>query len=268
MNIEKGQSVALIVGAGAVQNAWKPIIKALQPSYFESKLTINGATSVLTRLVYVLRWFSDSQSEDAFKKSKQLFKSVKEKICEEIKISQQTGELAVWKEFYNLINQIIVSDFKQFMVISTNWDTVIEDAINGTVISHLVGNKKIEAIHIHGEYLEPQNIYLPSESTEEPYRTENERQYFVKKHVITLRALERAHTIILYGLSISPLDAELSQILGACLERDNIKRVIIVDLFPEEVAERVNLLLKYPTNMLVHGYQPSDLTTIKDYSVH
>ncbi len=268
MNIEKKQSVALIVGAGAVQNAWEPIIRALQPLYFKSRLTIHGATSILIRLVYVLRFFSDSQSDDEFTTSKHLLKSAKEKICEEIKISQQNGEITVWKEFYNLLNQIILSDFKQFMVVSTNWDTVIEDAINGTAFPHLVGNRKIEAIHIHGEYKEPQNIYLPSESTEEPYRTKEEKQYFGKKHVIALRALDKAHTIILYGLSISPLDAELSQILGACLERQNIKRVIIVDLYPEAVAERVNLLLNYPTDISIHGYQPSDLTTVKDYSLY
>ena len=96
----------------------------------------------------------------------------------------------------------------------------------------------------------------------------NDKKYIGKKHVATLGALERAHTIILYGLSISPLDAELSQILGACFERQNIKRVIIVDLVPEVVAEKVNLLLSYPTDMLVHGYYPSDLTTIKDYSLY
>jgi len=268
MNIEKKQSVALIVGAGAVQNAWEPIIKALQPLHFKSKLTINGATSILTRLVYVLRFFSDSKSDDVFITSKQLFKTAKEKICEEIQFSQQNGELTVRKEFYSLLNQIIISNFKQFMVVSTNWDTVIEDAINGTAIHNIVGNRKIEAIHIHGEYKEPQNIYLPSESTEEPYRTEEEKQYFGEKHLITLRALERTHTIILYGLSISPLDAELSQVLGTCLVRKNIKRVIIVDLFPEVVAERVNLLLSYSTKILIHGYHPSDLTTIKDYSLY
>jgi hypothetical protein len=268
MNIEKKQSVALIVGAGAVQNAWEPIIRALQPLYFKNKLTIHGATSVLTRLVYVLRFFSDNQSDDAFKTSKQLLKSAKERICEEIKISQQNAEITVWKEFYNLINQIILSDFKQFMVVSTNWDTVIEDAINCTALPRLVGNRKIAAIHIHGEYKESQNIYLPSESTEEPYRTKEERQYFGKRHVIALRALDKAHTIILYGLSISPLDAELGQILGACLERQNIKRVLIVDLCPEAVAERVNLLLNYSKDISVHGYHPSDLTTLKDYSLH
>jgi hypothetical protein len=46
---------ALIVGAGAVQNAWAPILSALQPE-IDFPLTPDGANCILARVVYMLRW--------------------------------------------------------------------------------------------------------------------------------------------------------------------------------------------------------------------
>jgi hypothetical protein len=43
MNIDKKQSVALFMGAGALKNAWRPIIKAIQPPYFKEQLSADGA---------------------------------------------------------------------------------------------------------------------------------------------------------------------------------------------------------------------------------
>ena len=75
MNIDKNQSIALFVGAGAVKNAWSPIIKAVQPDYFKESLSADAATSGLARLVYNLRWFSNNPS-DALDKCKQIMKSL------------------------------------------------------------------------------------------------------------------------------------------------------------------------------------------------
>ena len=51
------KAVALVVGAGAVENAWAPVIRVLHPE-FDFPLTADGANSVLARLIYLLRWWA------------------------------------------------------------------------------------------------------------------------------------------------------------------------------------------------------------------
>ena len=265
MNIDKKQSVAIFVGAGAIKNAWAPIIKAVQPPYFKEELSTDGANCGLARLVYNLRWFSHNPGS-GLDKCKQILESAKSRICEEIKIAQQNKEIAIRDEFSNLIDQIIQSDCTRLMIVSTNWDTIAEDSVNSIpMIQSRFG--KIVAAHIHGVYLDPQNIYLPTEIVEEPYRAENERKILGGMHASVVQAMTVAQTIIIYGLSISPLDAELTQIIAACCSHPNIRAVKIVDPCHKLVAERVNLLITYPTKISVEGYSPNDLNISKDYSL-
>jgi hypothetical protein len=267
MNIGKNQSVALFVGAGAVKNAWAPIIRAMQPDYFKETLSVDGATSGLARLVYNLRWFSNSPG-DTLDKCRQIMEHVKMSICEEIKASQQINEISVRDEFWSIIEQITFSDCKRLMIVSTNWDTVVEDAINTIPkIKEMFGNLKLFAAHVHGVYLDPKIIYLPTEMIEEPYRTNEEKQFLGKMHLAVMQATSFAETIIFYGLSISPLDAELTQIVAACMDNDNIQSIKVIDPCHKIVAERINLLLKNPTKKTVHGYHPSNLHALVDYSL-
>lgn len=265
MNIEKNQSIALFVGAGAVNNAWVPIVRAMQPHYFKNALSMDGANSGLARLVYNLRWFSNNQGE-GFEKVKEIYLSSKIKICEQIKIAQQNGEIFIRKEFASILEEIINCDCSKLMVVSTNWDTIVEDVINADPEIRRRFDKIVSA-HIHGTYLDPNNIYLPTEIIEEPYRSDDERQFLGTYHAAVMQAAAFAHTIIIYGLSISPLDAELTQIIGACLHYPGIKAVKIIDPNHSTVAERVNLLIKYPTTITVEGYDPGDLIKSYDYSL-
>jgi hypothetical protein len=267
MNIDKNQSITLFVGAGAVKNAWAPIIKAMQPEYFKQRLSVDGATSGLSRLVYNLRWFSNNPG-DALDKCRKILENTKVGICEEIKIAQEKDEISVRDEFWNIIEQITLSDCKRLMIVSTNWDTVVEDAINTIPkIKEMFGNRKLFAAHLHGVYLDPTTIYLPTEMVEEPYRTDHERQILGSIHAAVMQATVIAQTIIFYGLSISPLDAELTQIVGACMNNDNIQSIKIMDPSHKIVAERINLLLQYPTKKTVHGYDPNNLHNLVDYSL-
>lgn len=266
MNIINNQSVALFVGAGAVYHAWTPIIKAVQPEYFSEELSVDGATSGLARLVYNLRWFSNNPGI-GLEKCKQILEAAKQRICEEIKVSQQKNEIVIRYEFWKILDNIINSDCKRLMIVSTNWDTIVEDAVNSSPTIQRMFNK-IFAAHIHGVYTDPKNIYLPSEITEEPYRTNDERQFFGSMHAAVMQSMAVAETMIIYGLSISPLDAELTQVIGACLDHPNIKTIKIVDPNHKMVAERINLLIKYPVNKIaVEGYSPDNLNKCFDYSL-
>ena len=265
MNISKNQSIALFVGTGAVKNAWRPIIKAVQPPYFQEELTAEGAYSALARLVYMLRWSSNNPN-DGLDKCKEILESVKIRICEEIKTAQQNNEIVIRDEFSKILNLIIKSVCTRLMIISTNWDTIVEDAVNSTPTIQSRFNK-IFAAHIHGVYLDPKNIYLPTEIVEEPYRTDNERKFLGGMHAAVMQAMTFAQTIIIYGLSIAPLDAELTQIIAACCDHPNIEAIKIVDPNHKIVAEKINLLIKHPTKITVEGYGPNDLGYCYDYSL-
>ena len=153
------------------------------------------------------------------------------------------------------------------MLVSTNWDTVVDEAIkNIPGIKYADGDWNITTAHLHGSYLNPDTLYLPTEVTRELYRTPEEDQAIGNLHGSIMRSLIEADKVILYGLSVSALDAELSQTLGAGLDTPNLKCVEIIDPDHENIAERINLLIKYPTTLAVHGYNPWDLNKKFDYS--
>ena len=266
MYLEKNKSIALFVGAGSVINAWNPIIRALQPDHFTDVLSMEGATSGLARLVYLMRWFSLNPG-DALETTTQIMKLTKNRICEELKAAQEKNELLAREEFHNIIDIVASSECTRFLLVSTNWDTIIEDTINSSKKLKVFG-KKINAAHIHGEYTDSRNLYLPSEIVEEPYRTREEREYLGKMHSSVMQSLFDAKIMIIYGLSISPLDAELSQIIGSALNSPKLKSVKIIDPNHKGVAERINLLVQYPnTKIIVEGLNPLNLTSSVDYSL-
>jgi hypothetical protein len=121
---------ALVVGAGAVENAWTPVFRALQP-YFDFPLTADGANCFLARAVYLLRWYSSSPGELAKQPltlHKTFFDKVKKAICAEIQASQQRRELKVRAEFEAIIDLLLLAHSNTFMLVTTNWDTVVPDS--------------------------------------------------------------------------------------------------------------------------------------------
>lgn len=269
MNIKQNKAIALFVGAGAIENAWLPIIRALQPEYFIHELSNEAATSGLTRLVHLLRWYSNNPTE-TLEKLKQILKNTKEQICEQIHIAQENSELKIRDTFWKILDQITISNPYRLLVVSTNWDTVADDAINSYNPIKLLfnNNDRILVAHIHGIYNDPTNIYLPSEAIEEPYRADIERKFLGAMHSSAMQHLINAEVLILYGLSVSPLDAELIQMIGGCLSSNNIKCIKIVNPDHSSVAEKLNLVLQYPTEIQVEGYDPDNIQVACNYTLY
>lgn len=264
---KKSDFTALIVGAGAVQNAWAPVLRALQP-YYDFPLTSDGANSVLARIVYLLRWWSQNQSpvaEGQLKVHKELLVEIRRAISQELKAAQGQGELTVRPEFESVIDAMLMAHSTSFMLVTTNWDTVVPDALS----RHLnrTSNGTVTRLHIHGSIANPDTLYLPTEVTFEPYRTHAEDQTIGGLHGISWRGLEKAHRAVVYGLSLSPLDAELAQTLAAGWSNPNLREINVVAPDHELVAHRVNLLLDPRREVIVKGYAPGDLKTGHDYTV-
>jgi hypothetical protein len=236
------ENIALIVGAGSVENSWNPILAALQPFYNgKFKLDRNGANALLANVVYFQRCLFKSKNW----KSNNLdsfYNSIKIRICEELVKSQNAGEIRAWDTLSTILEKYFGQDMNRLLLITTNWDEVIEIAINSHKFKNgLPFESKIDGIHIHGKVDDPHGIYLPSEITREPYRIGEDALKHDTLHAHSAGLLEKCNRAIIYGLSLDPLDAELASVLTIGLISKELKEIIIIDKYPMIVAQRIKV---------------------------
>lgn len=255
--------IAIIVGAGAVQNAWIPVLKALKIATGYD-LDADGANCLLARYIYMQRFFSKIPHPDSKNQLKVWIRDasiIKRAICGELKLAQKMGVIKPQKEFRKIIERFVTPGAKtRFGIISTNWDTVIDDDIN-SLLRQLYNDesKMLKCFHIHGSVEYSEHLYLPSETTQENYRTDEENKKFGFNHFETMQLLQEATQIIIYGLSLDPLDAELSQFLGGSfVANTELKEIIIINPDYERVRSRVKLLL-LTDNIKISCFLPENL---------
>lgn len=267
MKKSSNELCALIVGAGAVENGWAPVLRALR-GQFPMALTADGANIHLARAVYLLRWWSSDQTEHGrkcFAETLNYFKDLKTEIAAELLLSQKTGEIRARPELAAILDKFIVPNPGKFILLSTNWDHVVERAVYKHLDPHF--RCTINAIHIHGSADDQSTMYFPTEVTKEPYRSAEEEMTIGAIHGSTWRTLEGATQAIIYGLSLSPLDAELCQILACGFASKRLKEILIINPHPAEVAHRVNVLLDRRFKVSVFGTTPDSLGTRVDYTI-
>lgn len=259
----KRNKIVIIVGAGAVENAWVPIINAIKV-VTDQTLDIDGANCFFARLIYLLRFYSKIPHTDAksyLKISRENAETLKNGICEEIKIAQSKGILKPRNEFRKNLKKFAFNDSKNSVgLISTNWDTVIDDDVDDLLKQS--GGQTLKCFHIHGSVEFPEHLYLPSETTQENYRSDTENKKFGLglNHDKTIQFLEQATQILIYGLSLDPLDAELSQILGgASFANNDLHEIIIVNPDYERIKNRVKALLYPKVDIKIRCFSPEDL---------
>ena len=255
---------ALIVGAGAVQHAWTPVIRALQPD-FGFPIDGDSANSFFARLVYLLRWWYATPDNELTRTNRKqtldYLNLLKSRIAQELSDSQKSGELTVRPQFLGVIDRLLLPDRSKnasFMLVNTNWDTVADEAIRSHLIKTHDG--EVYPLHIHGSIDDERLIYLPSEWTKEPYRAPEEDQQIGGIHGSIMRGLEDASRVVIYGLSLSPLDAELMQTLAAGFSNDNLAEIHVVVPDHKLVAGRVRLLLDPRNTVKLVGHDIDDLS--------
>ena len=259
----------LIVGAGAVENAWSPIVKALN-NFHHVPMTADGSNAFLARLIYLLRWYSASETPEgkqAYKETLAMLTKIRSSICRELRKAEEKGQIRVRPEFEEVIKSRILPYSSKILLVTTNWDNVV-----GRYLSKILNTKvvkfEVRPQFIHGSYNTPNLLYLPTEMTKEPYRTKGEEMRIGKTHGAIWRAMEKTNRSVVYGLSISPLDAELSQILACGWSSPLMRELEIITPDHALVAHRAKLLLdpRYNNNIIVRGYSPFLLDSPIDYS--
>lgn len=254
--------IAMLIGAGAVDKAWEPILNCFRP--------INGPETdadtvnfLFAKSICALRLYSKSPKGAIQLKDEQaLVMSMKEVIGMALKLAQQKGILNPRKEFEAILNKFVFADpNNQFGFVSTNWDTVI-DSETARLVKQRYKDIEGKVFHIHGSIEAHEHLYLPSETSMENYRSDAENDKLGYNHYTTLQFLEEANIIILYGISLDPLDAELSLLLsGVFAKSKTIREVIIINPKYQLIRKRVNILLFRKTEITIRCFTPENLET-------
>lgn len=119
--------IAIMVGAGAVKNAWEPILNVFR--------LINGqktdaytANFLFAKSVCALRLYSKIPAgAKQLQEEQKLVSLMKEVIGDSLKQAQKAGILKPRKEFKDILDKFVfVNTNNLFGFVSTNWDTVID----------------------------------------------------------------------------------------------------------------------------------------------
>lgn len=250
---------ALFVGAGAVERAWDPVVSALQ-HFTPVEINADQASCMLTRSVFLSRFFSSFIGHECVDANYDLLQKQKERLAEELMLAEQRGFIRAREDIEWVVNHLLLPRSPVFYVVSTNWDHTVDTAIKKVLSAH--AGTQTRVFHLHGSYNEPATLYLPSEISSESYREESHTQEIGGRHVGLMDTLSELEHLVVYGLSLDPLDAELTQTISTIIDSPAIKSIDILDLNPERVAGRISLLMKNPTQPRIKCIRPSDISMI------
>ncbi|NVN94014.1 MAG: hypothetical protein HXX18_01895 [Bacteroidetes bacterium] len=267
--IQHSEKIAFVFGAGAVENAWKPIIKILEKP-FPNISDADSANCFLARFIYLMRFHASGtspNSEEALKGMNEDFTEMKKGICLALIDAEKNKIIKPREELGGILHKFIFSNSSNGCVfISTNWDNVVDNYINKIgECDYPIGGSDIIVHHIHGSIVSPNDLYFPSEVVRESYRSKKQDFEMGNLHGTIWKILEDCNKTILYGLSLDPLDAELSQTLAAGWSSENLKEIIVINPDHKKISKRVKLLLDPRFPAKVTGYHPQDLNRTFNY---
>jgi hypothetical protein len=252
--------IAILVGAGAVENAWEPILYCFRPIN-GNETDADTANFLFAKSICALRLYSKStKGAKQLKEEQEAVNLMKEVVCDSLKLAQQRAMLKPRKEFEAILKKFVFANPNNlFGFVSTNWDTVIDNEADRLVKKYKnIENAKV--YHIHGSIEAHEHLYLPSETSMENYRSDAENEKLGLSHYGMYKFLVEANSIILYGLSLDPLDAELGLMLnGAFKQGKKLREIIIVNPNHQIVRKRVRILLFPRTDIIVRCFEPENL---------
>lgn len=237
---------ALFVGAGAVENAWSPVIDAIR-LHNGVVCDSDTATCFLAREVYKMRFFEcDCSYGGAYASDfKTYFNQLKHTLCLQLQAAESRRDIRARKELRYVITNLVIPTSSLFYLVSTNWDTTVDKAAE-EILADFSDSQSVKVFHLHGSSDQPETLYLPSEWSGEFYRDESEREAFGGNLRGLLERLDELEHLIVYGLSFSPLDAELTQLINAITNHEHLKSITVVDPDADIVEKRIKQALNNP----------------------
>lgn len=260
--------LVLLVGSGAVVNSWEPIRRALADR-FPWLRTSDNAYFAMARLVYLLRYAVGPRARrshaglDAAELQHRVvadIQGIRAAITRELQAAQASGELRVHAAFDHVLRAQVFSQACELTVVTTNWDETIDAHVREAYAVHRPDACPPRVHHLHGVLSDPSTLYLPTEVTDELYRDDRAEEHLSEQHELLLDSLRRAHRLVLYGLSLSPLDVELAIAVAIGCERAPLREISVVDHDCEAVAERLSLSLCRNDMPVVRCHKPCDVS--------
>ena len=224
-----GVDTVLFIGAGAVEDSWDPVLNGLGNRIPESNA--DTANVYFASLVHRLRWLhmmNERQVQsvqarqiyaDALTEAKAEWTAVTGDIAKSIKAwhgNKLRGEAEIIKE--RLLSN------RRFEIVTTNWDLSAS-----TLQCNLDGDKFPTVDPIHGNYCV--GLLLPGEVVDEPYRRWDNLGEFSQSAQSTVLHVRDCRRMIFWGLSVSPLDAELGVLLRAGIRQRSfpVDEIVVVN---------------------------------------
>lgn len=255
----------VLVGAGAVADSWEPILDALGNRIPDGHLDAakDAANVYFATLVHRLRWLKSMsvKLEIADKHHSDYASAFEEAIQEYRKVTRAIAKsIEGWggnklRPDGAVIRERLLHRERPFSVVTTNWDLSTEEFLVGKDHDRCVGLN-----YLHGTY--SVGLYLPGEVIDEAYRGPDQRSEFLSSAISTIHMLRDASRLIVWGLRVSPLDAELGFLLQrAARQRTRpFGEVIVVD--PDHQAVIRNLRIHLRDQKYI-GLEPSRVGDLK-----
>jgi hypothetical protein len=189
---------------------------------------------------------------------------VRETIASEIRLSEASGELMIRAEFDRVLDRFGPREGEGLLAYNLNWDRVADGALSRWGDAR---SQRADPVHLHGQATNSSELYLPSEVHFEPYRSSEGQQSLFHQQAALVNAEPLGDRLILYGLSLDPLDAELCTTVALLLHESSIQKIILVNPNHSVVAERLRLFLDDGRPRAVIGIDPAYLSIHSRYDV-
>jgi hypothetical protein len=198
-----------------------------------------AANFPLARLVYVARLSYAEHAHPTLRQNREKCVEVvtraQELIAKHIRTATSDGTIGVQGEFDRVMTRFVLTCSRRIALLTTNWDSCVATAF-------AKWNRDVKAEYLHGSAESPEQLYLPTEVVEEPYRGKEQRRYLQQRRVSAMTTLKEASRVVVYGLGFSPLDVELGQVLALGMLGGAMREVLIIDPDYVRVAERIAVL--------------------------
>ena len=186
---------------------------------------------------------------------------LKEAIAEEIAKAEEAALIRLRDDATGIAERFVRGELN---LITTNWDLTLE--------SHAATSGH-PTCYIHGNIRAPGSLYLPTEAIVESYRADLLEEHDEAGEEPTDRPeestlhgdmaahamlrLQESERLIVWGLSLSPLDPELGIVFSDGFHgTSNPNVAVIVDKNPEGVRDRLRF---YLPNLEPYCFHPTEL---------
>ena len=260
--LDRAEAAAVaLIGAGAVDRSWEPVLDALGnriPARCSDAANVYFAT-----LVHRLRWLKAiTQNFEIADKHRVTYVRALDDALQEYREVTAAIASAIrdWdgnklRPEAEIIRENLLYEEFPFAVVTTNWDFSTQEFLEEKYPNRCLGTD-----YLHGTY--SIGLYLPGEVMDEPYRGPDNRSEFFSSAISTVHTLRDANRLVVYGLRVSPLDAELGFLLQAAARQRSapFDEVVVVDPDHQSVIRNLRVHLRDQNYI---GVAPTHLRDLK-----